>query len=269
VARLVKREHCRFAGWLIPAIVGLNLCGCANFWDEMTRRDISFSAKFQGLFSSPDPLEVIAKSNDGNARAKALRSLREPKQHGGNDRDQDIVVLALVASATQDRQPLSRLAAVEALAGFKDPRAVQGLVDAYYKATYFAPETATVIQDKALTALGQTRHPAGVELLTTVLRAPAPAFDVPDQEKQQERDRRIAAARALGNFSHYQATEALVHVLKTEKDAALRNRATESLAQITGKDLPPDAVAWEKMLHQPPGQPSDRKFDLTGWFQKN
>ena len=61
---------------------------------------------------------------------------------------------------------------------------------------------------------------------------------------------RFAAARALANFSHYQATEALMQVLKTERDVALRDRAHESLQTATGKTLPPDPKAWEDLLHQ-------------------
>ena len=59
-----------------------------------------------------------------------------------------------------------------------------------------------------------------------------------------------AAARALGKFSHYQATEALVRVMQNEKDIALRDRAHESLQIATGKKLPPDAKEWEQLLHQ-------------------
>ncbi len=250
------------------AAISLSLCGCATFWDEMTRKDIPIHARFNGLFTKDDPLVVLRDSQDGDKRAKALRALQEPSQNGGSTADQDAIVAILVTAAKGDKQPLSRLAAVRQLSEFKDPRAVQGLIDAYYKATVFAPETATVIQCEALTALGRTKHPAGVDLLTRVVRAPEPAFDVSSLEKQQEHDRRTAAARALGNFSHYEATEALVHVLKNDKDIAMRNRAHEALVKITGKDLPPDGKEWEDYLAQQSGQPPTRepasKIKLTG-----
>ncbi len=81
-------------------------------------------------------------------------------------------------------------------------------------------------------------------------------------------DERIAAARALGNFSEYQATEALLKVLQTEKkDQALRDRATEALQHITGKKLPDDAKAWEEALHNAkPTQPAEKKGKWLGLF---
>lgn len=252
------------------ALLSLGLCGCGGVWDQISRRDIPFTARVHGLFVKEDPLVVLRDSKDGDDRAKALRRLREPRQHGGSEQEQDTVVAILVTSAKSDPQPLCRLAAIEVLGHFQDPRAVQGLIDAYYQATTFAPDTATVIQCEALTALGKTRHPAAVDLLARVVRAPEPAFDVASLERQQEQDRRIAAARALGHFSHYQAAEALVYVLKTNSDVALRQRAHESLVQATGKKLPPEANAWENFLAQqgsdaPRGRDSGIK--LLSWFR--
>lgn len=127
-------------------------------------------------------------------------------------------------------------------------RAIKGLTEAFYNASAFAPETATVIRCEALTALGETGNPAAVELLARVVREP-PAEGT-ELERQQSLDVRTAAARALGNFSHYQATEALVRVMQTEKDIALKDRAYESLVAATGRKLPPDAKEWEQLIHQ-------------------
>jgi hypothetical protein len=256
------------------ALLSVGLCGCVGFWEEISRRDVSFAQRVGNLFVKPDPLVVLRDSHDGDLRAEALGKLREPKQHGGSDREQDVVLAALANAAHNDPQPLCRVAAVHSLGKFKDPRAVTALIDAYYKATVFAPETATVVQCAALRALGETRHPAAVDLLTRVVRAPAPAFDVPDQDKQQEHDRRLAAARALGNFSHYQATEALVHVLRTEKDAALRLRAHEALVEATGKDLGTDAAAWDALMNKhawdaPVPPPTRSGIGQAGWFEQN
>jgi HEAT repeat protein len=154
----------------------------------------------------------------------------------------------LTTAATTEKQPLCRLAAIQALGHFKDPRVVKGLSDAFYNAGGFAPETTTVIRCQALTALGETGNPAAVELLARVVREP-PAEGT-ELEKQQTLDVRIAAARALGKFSHYQATEALVRVMQNERDVALRDRAYESLQLATGKKLPPDGKEWEQLLHQ-------------------
>ena len=221
------------------------LGGCANFWDDVTSRDFSVNA----FFVKPNPLLVLRDSPDGDKRARALRALHEPKQNGGTDQDQEMVVKVLTTAATSEKQPLCRLAAIQALGRFKDPRAVDGLTTAFYNASAFGPETATVLRCQALTALGETGNPTAVELLARVVREP-PAEGT-DTEKQQALDVRIAAARALGHFHHYQATEALVRVLQAEKDTALRDRAYESLQASTGKKLPPDAKAWEDFLHQP------------------
>ena len=258
------------------AALGLSLCGCASFFEQISRRDIPVAQRFSEYWSKPDPLVVLRDSKDGDPRAQALRSLKEPKQNGGGDKDQEAILAILTAAATSESQPLCRAAAVHSLGEFKDPRAVPVLIDAYYKAATFAPETASVVQCEALTALGKTKDPAAVELLTRVVRAPSPAFDVPEADKQQEQDRRTAAARALGNFSHYQATEALLYVLKNERDAGLRCRAGEALAKATGKDLGDDAAAWDRVLNEhaydgpvkPPHAKEQSKLNLVGWFSK-
>ena len=228
----------------LPLALGLCACGCANFWDDVTSRDFSW----KGMFNKPNPLIVLRDSSDGDQRARALRALQEPKQYGGSDADQDAIVKILTTAAATEKQPLCRLAAIQSLGHFKDPRALKGLTDAFYNAGTFSPETATVIRCQALTAMGETGNPAAVELLARVVREP-PAEGT-ELEKQQTIDVRIAAARALGKFSHYQATEALVRVLQNEKDIALRDRAYESLQAATGKKLPPDGKEWEQLLHQ-------------------
>src|SRR5262249_13048324 len=154
-----------------------------------------FSAK-------PDPLVVLRDSVDGNQRAKALASLREPSQHGGTQEEQEVVVKVLVTAATQDRQPWCRRAALASLAKFRDPRVVDGLRDAYYSAGSFSPEIATVLRCQALESLGGVGNPAAVDFLVKVLREPP--VDGPEQDKQQKTDERMAAARALGHFNNYQ-----------------------------------------------------------------
>jgi HEAT repeat protein len=218
------------------------LCGCAGLWDEIRSNDF----QVQTLFVRPDPLVVLRDSSDGDQRAKALRSLQEPKRSGGSDAEQEAVVKVLVASATGDKQPLCRLAAVRTLGRFQDPRAVQGLTDAFYNANAFAPDTATVIRCEALTALGETGNPQAVELLARVAREPQ--AEGTDQEKQQALDVRIAAARSLGRYNQPQATETLVRVMRTEKNVALRDRAHESLVATTGRRMSPDDTAWDEYL---------------------
>jgi HEAT repeat protein len=233
--------------WLVP-FTCLVSSGCADFWDEVTARDFNFKAYFS---AKPDPLIVLRDSNDGNRRAKALAALQEPIQHGGSVEEQNAVVKILIAAATQDRQPWCRQKAIATLAGFKDPRAVDGLRDAYYSAGSFAPDIATRLRCEALEALGTVGNLAAVDFLVKVLREPP--VEGAEQDKQQMTDERISAARALGHFNHYQGTSALVDVLRSEQDIALRDTARASLVAATGKDLPADARDWDNLLRGPDG----------------
>jgi HEAT repeat protein len=284
--RDAKRPGAHLAAALLTS---LGLSGCAAFWDDVTSRNF----EFKNLYSSPNPLLVLRDSTDGDERAKALRMLREPKQHSGSDADQDAVVNILVTAAKSDPQPYCRLAAIQSLGFFHDPRAAQGLSDAFFAVTVgephkqaplrteafaantaFPPDTANIIQCEALTALGHTKNPAAVDLLARVARpGPSTVVEASEQDKQANRDLRIAAVRALGNFSHYQATEALVVVLEKDKDVALHNRALESLQASTGQKLADDPKAWQDLLHQTPTEQNaaapakEKKFDLVGWFK--
>jgi hypothetical protein len=264
-----RRRHGR--RWLTAVLAAacLGSAGCGTFWDDLTRRDFTF----ERLYSHSDPLEVIAKSQDADDRARAMRSLREPLQNGGDQRDQAVVVTVLTTAAMSDRQVVCRMAAISALHNFKDPRAVEGLQEAYYRAGSFNPETATILRCQALEALGATGQPGAVDLLVKVLKEPP--VEGATEDKQAKTDERIAAARALGHFKQYEATAALADVLRTDQDVALRDRATESLTDITGKKLPADYQAWADFLNKPEGRDAVAKdksanfgIDLIGWWRK-
>lgn len=230
------------------------LGGCAGFWDEVTSRDFHV----RNWFIKPDPLVVLRDSTDGDKRADALRALQEPAQHGGTAEQQEMVFKLLATAAVNERHERCRLAAIQSLGRFKDERAAEALRLAYERAGSFSPEQASRIRCQALMALGQTRNPEAVDFLVQVVRQPPiDPMKGSEKEKQLALDERIAAARALGNFRQYQATEALVDVLRREKDVALRDRAHQSLQTVTGKSLPRDAKAWEEFLHQPGGGKSD------------
>jgi hypothetical protein len=265
VPRLLNGGRRWVHGLLGGACASLGLCGCAGWWDEVTSREFTFT----GMFTRENPYVVLQESTDGDKRAKALRALKEPKESGGDDKEQEVVLKILETAATEERQALCRLAAIQKLGEMKDPRAAPILVKAFYAAKaskQFPPETVNVIECQALTALGQTKSPEAVELLVLVVREPPVAIDAAQEEKQHALDRRTAAARALGNYSHYQATEALVQVLKNEKDVALRGRAHDSLQLATGKKLPPDPNAWEDLLHgqNDPGKAPEATADNRG-----
>ncbi len=235
--------------------------GCAGTWDEVWSRDFSVKE----WWTPPDPLVVLRDDSDGDHRARALRALREPKFNSGSDKDQDGIVQILVTAAATERAALCRLAAIETLQTFKDPRVVRGLEDAYYRATSFPPETATIIRCLALEGLGNTGQAAAIDHLVRVLREPPVAGDAGEDEKQQKTNERTAAARALGHFKGRAASEALVATLKTEQDVALRDRAHEALKASTGRNFGPDAKLWEEYLQnagkdQPVGIVEEKGF---------
>jgi hypothetical protein len=225
----------------------LAVSGC-GVWDEFRSEDYSIKKTF---FTHEDPLVVLADPKvEGNKRARALGALREPLEHGGTKEQQDFVVNVLVTAARTDPQMWCRLKAIESLSQFKDVRAVRGLRDAYYEARNFVPHDQTVLRVQVLTALGKIGNPEALDLLVSVLKAP-PAEESAntDEDQQLFLDQRIAAAQALQHFKNYQAVEALALVLKTDKDTALRNSATESLQVATGKKLPAEYDAWDQYLH--------------------
>jgi hypothetical protein len=271
--------HCRggaLSRWLLVSLALSSgaLSGCSLTWDDITSRDYHFKDAFK---KPPDPMWVIQNSPDGDKKAAAFRSLKEPLQNGGTQEEQDVVVRLLVWTAANDPQAVCRMGAIDALRRFHDPRAVQGLVEAYYHANGlaegvssrtvhtdptqqgFPQDTASVIRTVALTALGDVAtvqdargQAAAVKVLVDALVTAGPEKNVGEQ--LQTLDERLAAARGLGHYPQYQSAEALVKVLHTTPDVALRNGARDSLVKITGKDLPPDAGAWDDFLHKPPAQ---------------
>ena len=231
-------------GLRLAACVVAGMGGCANF-EEFNIKKMNFE-----VFRDPEnPVEVIRNSKDGNERARALACLTEPKARNGTQQEQDVVVSLLVYSAANESQPWCRVAAISALRKFKDPRAVEGLKDAYYRAGTFVPQTAALIRGQALSGLGDTGNPAAIKLLLTVLKEPP--VDGPDEDRQTKLNERIVAARALGHFKNYEAMSALVDILRTEKDPELLTPAHESLVEATGKNIPPDAQAWAEFLQNP------------------
>jgi hypothetical protein len=254
----------------------LACAGCANFWDKITAKDF----EIQSLFVKPNPLVVLEQSADGDKRKDALLALREPDQHGGTKQEQEVIVKILTTAAVTEHTPIARMAAIESLSKFKDPRATQSLVAAYYKSygfrtesgdeIKFTPDAANMIRCKTLVALGQqldpkSPDPKAVNLLVDVVVGPKAKGA--DLERQMEMDERIAAARSLSKINQPKATEALLAVLKSEKDVALRDRAQESLETVTGKNLPADYKQWDDALHGSGGQQVADAKQESGWIK--
>src|SRR4029079_9456143 len=107
--RLVRR-----AVRMVPAVLAVQLAGCASFWDDVTSRDF----KFKDLYTRKDPVSVLNTSDDGDQRAKALRSLTEPTTRGGSEVEQQRTIEVLSRAAISESQPCVRIAAIETLGKF-------------------------------------------------------------------------------------------------------------------------------------------------------
>jgi HEAT repeat protein len=228
----------------------------------------------KSLFTRPNPLVVLQESSDGNLRAKALRSLREPPATGETQKEHELYVQILTLAATTDRQPVCRLAAIKALGHFKDPRAAEALDKAFLETNQFASETNNIIRQQALTSLGQTGGKLAHNRLLLVAREPPTSPNSTEQEKQDALDLRLTAVRALATFSTKDVAVTLVKLVRDEKDVALRDRAHQSLVSITGKHLPPDAKEWDDVVKQPAGkdgalvkEPDKGWFRLASWWE--
>jgi hypothetical protein len=232
--------------------------GCADLWDEITDRNF----EFKSLYTKPNPFVVLRDIADGGKRAQALRALNEPSQYGGTAEDQENVIKILTTAAVSEHTAVARMAALEALSKCKDPRAADALIAAYYAADKYRTangdeikypsEMASTLRCQSLQALGRQGNSKAVEHLVTVLKQP-PARGA-ETDKQMVMDERIAAARALAKFHDPRGEEALLNVMKSEKDIALKDCAHESLQAATGKKLPADPDAWGNLL-SPGGSP--------------
>ena len=184
MVRLMARKLLALAGLTV-----LGLTGCAGTYDLVTSQRFR-ERPFHTIFSSEDPMEVLVSVEEGDERVRAMRDVREPKKHGGTEADQEKLIAILQTSATADRRPFCRLAAVETLSRFEDPRANGILIAAYRSAAKdspaeagsittvgfktgggsFTPESVTAIQCRVLESLGKLKQPEGLQLLCEVAR---------------------------------------------------------------------------------------------------
>ena len=191
-------------------LVCLHLCGCANFWDEVTDRD--FWSNPGQLFKTPDPVAVLQDPNaDGTKRYKALAQLREPLANGGTQQEQEQIFNILEKAATQDQAPVCRLAALSALGRFKDARAATVIDSVFDQQLPFAKEMNTLVREQCLMALIDTGSPVALNRL--VLVAKDPPANGPTEERLETLDRQLIAVRGLAKFKQPEAATALACVL--------------------------------------------------------
>ena len=267
---------------LSAAVGAIAAGGCASGWDTVSSRrfrDAPFKTMWGG---GDDPMTVLRTSPVGDERARAMQKLTEPAA-GGQPADQDEAVQLLTQAATTDPSPWVRLAAVDALGRFKDPRAGEALVAAYVAAPGkpartaadppqgviqtagerrpvvtagltdlrgpqgFPPDQVAGLRVRVLDAVAKHAQPAGVALLVRV----ADGRDLPADEDPLTRDLvRQAAVRNLGGVRQPEAVTALAKVLTAEsgRDITVATLAHDGLRSLTGKDLPADPAQWEAVV---------------------
>lgn len=245
---------------LVAATIGLT--GCASTWDTMTSRRFR-DAPFGTMFGSEDPMTVLRQNPDGDARARAMRNLKEPTV----EPDQTEAIEILAAAATTDPSPWVRVAAIDALGRFQDQRAVEHLAHAYHQAGAkptaqkpgilndrlglrgpqgFPSDQVANIRGRAVEALAKTGRPEAVGFLTEIASMPSTAFDDP-MERNAVRQRAVAG---LAKIRDKEAVAALAKILAAEegKDVTLTNLAHGGLVELTGLKHPADAATWNEVV---------------------
>jgi HEAT repeat protein len=237
--------------------------GCTHFWDDMKALNergewFDFGYKMDLAWNQGGPpLKVLAESQDGDLRRRAIMRLTEP----GDEKEREHYILILSTAARSERDTVCRLAAVQQLATYKDPKATQALADAYAVPAN-ATEMGGMVQIAAVDMLGKRKDPAALDTLVIAL------------DPKNRDDLRAAAAQALGKYPNYKAAEALLASLKQERNTAVRHEVHTSLVKLTGRDLPPDAAAWDQAFQQAAtrGEPLAKEpstfIKLASWWSE-
>ncbi len=285
----------RSALTLIAAAAAIAHVGCASTWDAVSARKFR-EAPFKNTFSSEEPISVLRNKVDGNERADAMRRLKEPTKQGKPPAEQDEALQILWTAATTDTSPIVRVAAIDALGRFNDPRAVGLLKDAYEKAdgvptdpaklatttdltqvaaidtiamlapTGFEPSFVSTLRSRTIDALAGKPSAEAVAFVAKVATTEPSAT----ADQQLDRDVRSAAVRGLGQMRSPESVVALTTVLKQEagRDVVLAQNAHKGLKDLTGKDLPADPEKWQAVV-QTGGATVEQKpaslIEQMGW----
>ncbi|OWK36510.1 HEAT repeat domain-containing protein [Fimbriiglobus ruber] len=263
--------------------------GCASTWDTITSKSFRESLKdkpYGTMFGKPpDPLETLRNSPEGEARAKAMKLIKEPAAEKHSAEEQDEVMQILTSAATTDPSPWVRIAAIDALGRFHDPRAADVLKQAYFNAPgrlpgnlakpeaekspivqagarepgllgdrlglggpqgFTADQVATV-RGRAIDSMAKTGGPKSLEFLAGI--AIGKDHFMNDDVNTQE----FVRQRAVDGISQMRTKEAVVVLAKVlaaekDKDITLTAKAHEGLVQLTGKNLPADPEKWNGVV---------------------
>ncbi len=146
------------------------------------------------------------------------------------------LVTELATTIRNDNIQLARIEALRQIARLDGAEATRTLESATLDPS---PEVRKV----AVEGIGYRQDAASVSILNQILRS------------ETNRDVRMAAIRALGQFSGNDAIVGLQSVL-VDSDPAIQVLAMDSLASATGADLGKNVVAWQDYLNQSSGSAS-------------
>lgn len=256
--------------------------GCASTWEKVSNRKF-WKDPVKSTFQTEDPMYVLRNKVDGTERAEAMRRLKEPARNGRTAQEQEEALQMLGHAATSDPSPVVRIAAIDALARFEDPRTTAMILAAYHQAsalssstkvaeiangvqqtaaskkeyggldlfglngpTGFQPEFVSAIRVRAIDGLGTKTSPEVIGFLASLTQRQ----DTNTLETSTEHDIRVAAVKQLGQMRDPQAVQVLAKVLEAERqrDVTLASRAHEGLVQLTGKNLPPEPAQWNQVV---------------------
>lgn len=262
-------------------VIVSTLSGCASTWDTLTSKRFR-DKPFGTMFGSEDPMTVLRTNPDGEDRARAMTHLKEPAVNGKGEAEQDEALQILQTAATTDNSPWVRIAAIEALGKFQDPRAVPILTQAFYASTGistpapvaagpaieqvalnrparmaeryglngpqgFPADQVMNIRGRILESLGKSQHPDAITFIGEVARGKVVS---PHEEASSRNFVRQRAVASLSQMRHKDSVRVLSDVLASEhnKDLTLTNLAHNGLVNLTGQKLPADPRRWNELV---------------------
>jgi hypothetical protein len=232
-----------------------------GFWNDTRHR-------MKLLFTPMNPYEVLQHSTDGDMRARAYRVVKEQGGiMGGDQESQNKLLFLMMKGAREEKDSICRLAALERLGEFKDPRVKRFFLESMNdKKPVLYADPDPLVRAKALETLAHFDDPTVVPTLARAMNDPHP-------------DASLVAIREMKRFRTPEATAALLDRLRTEearkvreRNVALQHEIGDSLQAMTGQKLPPKAQAWEEYLVrgkvQDPPKEENSLIKLTTWFDK-
>lgn len=214
-----KRDLLFLNSMLILGLTLLSACAEGPLW-----RTGNYSPWVREQWLAEEQIADTLFKRKREMNESVARVLNSPAQ------DQDKVAIQLSEIVNQNQVLLLRLNAVRLLGELNCPESIDALKQASIDPDPDIRIAAIQSWQKmpARIAIGQLQEVIGSDTNTDV---------------------RLAATRALGDFTGERAVRALALAL-TDSDPALQVRATESLRSATGEDIGTDVAAWQDFVQQ-------------------